>query len=264
MQIAQLVENREIIRGEANLNGFSGGKYPLQSVVSNKSGASYSVGENKGNTTFPIRTITLRSSNNGEVCKEGTLTHLPDAEFHARKEKGLCFRCNEKYSADHKCKMKEQRGLRMFVMVNENEEYKIIEENEPEGKELARLDVKGNSATYVELSINSVVGLKDLGPMKVRGKLQEEEVVTDCGATHNFISDKLVKKLQLPTKETAHYGVILGSGTTIQGNGICEALEVQLKDWTVNCKAGLFTLRTGRSRYYFGNAVALFFRTDCG
>ena len=59
MQIAQLVENREIIRGEANLNGFSGGKYPLQSVVSNKSGASYSVGENKGNTTFLIRAITL-------------------------------------------------------------------------------------------------------------------------------------------------------------------------------------------------------------
>ncbi|KAA0054635.1 reverse transcriptase [Cucumis melo var. makuwa] len=48
------------------------------------------------------RTVTLRSSNAGEVRKKGSSKRLPDAEFKARKEKGLCFRCNEKYSADHK------------------------------------------------------------------------------------------------------------------------------------------------------------------
>ena len=55
----------------------------------------------------------------------------------------------------------------------------------------------------------------------------------DCGATHNLIFEKLVKRLQSSTKETTHCGVILGSRTTIQDKGICEALEVQLKDWTV-------------------------------
>ena len=53
----------------------------------------------------------------------------------------------------------------------------------------------------------------------------------DCGATHNFISEKLVKSLQIAIKETAHYGVILGSGTTIQGKGVCEDVEIQLADW---------------------------------
>ncbi|KAA0061899.1 disease resistance protein [Cucumis melo var. makuwa] len=65
------------------------------------------------------------------------------------------------------------------------------------------------------------------------GKAEEVVILIDCGGTHNFISDKLVKKLHLPTKETAHYGVILGSRTAIQGKRICEALEVQLKDWIV-------------------------------
>ncbi|KAL0550402.1 hypothetical protein IC582_014912 [Cucumis melo] len=163
---------------------------------------------------FPIRTITLRSSDVGEVRKEDTSKQLPNVEFQARKEKGLCFRCNEKYSADNKCKMKEQRELRMFVVVNETEEYEIIQESEPERKELTRLEVKGDNTAYVELSINSMVGLNDPGTMKVRGKMQEEDVIIliDCGATHNFVLEKLVKKLQLPTKETAHYG---------------------LKDWTV-------------------------------
>ncbi|KAA0062488.1 Transposon Tf2-6 polyprotein [Cucumis melo var. makuwa] len=115
IEIAQLVENKEMIRGEANLSGFSGGKYPPQAIMSAKTGANYATGDNKGNTMFPIRTISLRSSNVVEVHKE----------------------------------------------------------------------------------------------------------------------EKLMKKLQLPTKETAHYWVILGSGTAIQGKGICGALEVQLKDWIV-------------------------------
>ena len=59
MLIAQLVENREIIRGEANLNGFAGGKYPPQAVTNAKATANQSTGDNKGNTSFPIRTITL-------------------------------------------------------------------------------------------------------------------------------------------------------------------------------------------------------------
>ncbi|KAA0046563.1 Transposon Tf2-9 polyprotein [Cucumis melo var. makuwa] len=99
-------------------------------------------GDSKGNTSFPIRTITLRSSNTGEVRKEGTSKRLPDAKFQMRREKELYFRCNEKYSADHKYKMKEQRDLRMMV------------------------EVRDDTAAYVELSINSVVGLNDPGTMK--------------------------------------------------------------------------------------------------
>ena len=70
MQIAQLVENRELIRNEANLKGFADGKYPSQSTVTGKSLTGNTLAENKGNTTFPIRTITLRSSNANKIRKE--------------------------------------------------------------------------------------------------------------------------------------------------------------------------------------------------
>ncbi|KAL0537583.1 hypothetical protein IC582_026564 [Cucumis melo] len=131
--------------------------------------------------------------------------------------------------------MKELHELRMFVVAGENEEYEIVEEKEPAKKELTSLEVLNENQTFAELLINSVVGLNDPGTMKVRGKLLDEEIIVmiDCGATHNFISEKLVKALRLATKETAHYGVILGSGTTIQGKGICEAVEIQLADWKV-------------------------------
>ncbi|KAA0047329.1 myosin-11 isoform X1 [Cucumis melo var. makuwa] len=64
---------------------------------------------------------------------------------------------------------------------------------------------------------------------------KEENVIIliDCGATHNFISEKSVKSLQLPIRDTAHYGVILGSGTAIQGKGVFEDVEIQLMNWSV-------------------------------
>ncbi|KAL4037585.1 hypothetical protein IC575_001182 [Cucumis melo] len=234
MEAAQMVENREIVRMEAKMSGYSGGKLSNQIASNGKINPGGVAGDIKGNSSFSTRTITLRSQASNENRREGTYKRLPDAEFQARKEKGLCFRCNEKYSADHKCRLKEQRELRMFVITEGKDEYEIVEE-EKEEKDLGHPEVNGDLTTVVELSINSVVGLNDPGTMKVRGKLLGEEVIVliDCGATHNFVSEKLVKKLILPVKETAHYGVILGSGAAVQGKGICEKLEVQLNGWRI-------------------------------
>ncbi|TYK21518.1 Ty3/gypsy retrotransposon protein [Cucumis melo var. makuwa] len=234
MLTAQLVEDREILRNAANLNGYIGGKQSTSLSTGTKHLYYQQNKENKTNTSFLIRKITSKSPNPGEIRKEGASKRLPDAEFQLRKEKGLCFKCNEKYSVDHKCKMREQRELRMFVVKNNNE-LEIVEETEAESAELRVAEVQPHTTACVELSINSVVGLNDPGTMKVRGSLQGKEVVIliDCGATHNFVSEKLVTSLQLPIKETAHYGVILESGAAIQGKGICESVEIQMKNWTV-------------------------------
>lgn len=52
----------------------------------------------------------------------------------------------------------------------------------------------------VELALNTVVGFSTPRTMKLKGKINEKEVVVlvDCGATHNFISQKLVDSLNLP------------------------------------------------------------------
>ena len=166
MEVAKLVENKEIFRREANLNGYSDRKNSVQAFGENKVVTNNATGEIKGNT--------LRSPGPNENRREGTYKRLSNAEFQIRKEKGLCFRCNEKYSADHKCKMKDHLELRMFVVANDKEELEIVDREEVEKGELNKLEVKGDTTTFVELSINSVVGLNDPGTMKVRGKLWNE------------------------------------------------------------------------------------------
>ena len=74
MQIAQLVEIEKLSGEKLTSKGtphFSTG---------NKSSVISSSNENKGNTTFSMRTITLRGVANGEN-KEGPIRRLSDAEF---------------------------------------------------------------------------------------------------------------------------------------------------------------------------------------
>ena len=118
MRLAQLVENWKIIRNETNLKGYDGGKYPVQNSYNIKSNTTASSSDNKGNTIFPMRMITLRGTSSGETKKEGLSRRLSDAKFQARKEKGLCFRCNEKYSHDHNCHNREQREYDNKVVIS--------------------------------------------------------------------------------------------------------------------------------------------------
>ncbi|TYK19390.1 Transposon Ty3-I Gag-Pol polyprotein [Cucumis melo var. makuwa] len=76
MRLALKAEIREIIRREANLYGYAGG-----------------------------------STANGEARKEGPSKRLSDAEFKAKREKGLCFKCDEKYHSGHKCKEPEIKKI---------------------------------------------------------------------------------------------------------------------------------------------------------
>ena len=147
-----------------------------------------------------------------------------DAEFQSWREKGLCFRCEEKYYVGHRCKVKKQKELRMLVVHDNGEELEIIEDDPyDEELEIKPMEVGADENLNIELSITSVVGLNNSGTMKVKGKVKNEDVVVliDCGATHNFIYEKLVTALNLPLKTTTTYGVILGPGTTIKGKGVC-------------------------------------------
>lgn len=139
----------------------------------------------------------------GDNRREGLTKHLSDVEFQSRRKNGLCFRREEKYYVGHRCKVEAEC------------EEQIIE-------------VEAVENLNIELSINSFVGLTNLGTMKVKGKVKEEDVLVliDYGATQNFISEKLVTDLNFPIKATINYVVILRFGIAIKGKGVCGKIEV--------------------------------------
>ena len=114
-----------------------------------------------------------------------------------RCEKGLYYRCDEKYSIGHRCELQE---LQVVVCREEEREPGINAEEEvrSEGYE------EGDRAV-VELSVNFVVGLSSPKTMKLQGEIKGEGVIVmiDPGATHNFISVEMVRKWGMEVERAA-------------------------------------------------------------
>lgn len=89
-----------------------------------------------------------------------------------------------------------------------------------------------------EVSLNSVVGLSNPKTMKLRGKINDKDVIVlvDSGETHNFVSLKIVEFLGLPVEIVGCFGVSLGNGETIKGHGLCKAVELHLAGQMMICE----------------------------
>ncbi|XP_022131713.1 uncharacterized protein LOC111004816 [Momordica charantia] len=158
------------------------------------------------------------------VKKETAYKRLTEEEYRKRWENGLCFRCEKKYSVGHRCRNQQ---LRVFMVHDEELTMTEEEEDHEEGE---TLDEKGKAVV-----LNTVVGLTTLGMIKIKGILQGQGVVVllDCGAAHNFISNRLVKEFKIPQSETYNYGIIAGTRPAVKGKGICCGVVMELLGVTV-------------------------------
>ena len=111
----------------------------------------------------------------------------------------------------HRCKNKQ---LQILLAEEENGdqviELEILETDEP---------VLTKEA---ELSLNSVVGLSIPKTMKLRGQIARLEVVVmiNCDVSHNFLSMDLVQKLGIPSVGLHCFGVLMGTGLSLKGEGV--------------------------------------------
>ena len=92
--------------------------------------------------------------------REPSFRWWTDSELQARKEKGLCYRCDEPFNKRHRCKNRE---LRLCVVADDLGDTEMSEEEIGEGM----VEI----GPVVELSLNSVVGLTAPGTFKLREKL---------------------------------------------------------------------------------------------
>lgn len=107
-------------------------------------------------------------------------------------------------------------------MVNGEDLPKLAEKSE--GNDIGVSDL-------VEVSLNSMVGLTASKTMKLEGMIGSQEVMVliDTGATHNFISMDLVNKLAIPRVATNGNGVLMGTGLSVQGDGVCKGVVLSLQ-----------------------------------
>ncbi|XP_062088454.1 uncharacterized protein LOC133795014 [Humulus lupulus] len=151
---------------------------------------------------------------------------LSETELQEKKRRGVCFKCDGRWTQGHEC---SQAEVQVVIIQDEAVDAPATD---PIGEVLGiAAATEAAEAHMVEVSLNAVVGLTSPKTMKILGSILGHEVVVlvDSGATHNFITTELAQKLALPLSTTDAYGVQLGSGQAVKGEGICRSVPLHLQ-----------------------------------
>ncbi|CAL5376490.1 unnamed protein product [Camellia sinensis] len=101
-----------------------------------------------------------------------------------KKAKGLCFKCNEKYTRGHICKKNQ-----LYALEVEQEDQEQVED---EGADVEEDQVPEEE---LQISINALSGSVSYRTMRVKGNVKKKLVMIliDSGSTHNFLSPEVIK-----------------------------------------------------------------------
>ena len=137
-----------------------------------------------------------------------------------RREKGLCFQCDEKYSCGHKC------SPSLFLLIMEDSE-EVPESHDPQFT-LPEILPKPPPA---QLSFNALSGHVVLETLRMQGYIrgQPVSILIDGGSTHNFVHHRVVMSVGLTTTVTSPLRVTVGNGEELQCQHTCPNVEVTIQ-----------------------------------
>ncbi|GAU37691.1 hypothetical protein TSUD_164940 [Trifolium subterraneum] len=163
-------------------------------------------------------------------------TQLSYNELMERKQKGLCFKCGGPFHPMHQCPEKQLRVL-------------VIDEDEDGEEEAKILAVEVDESDDEEKGEMIVLNLHHIAhdthhTVKFQGYIGGVEVLilVDSGATHNFISQKLVHQMEWPIEDTPEMKVKLGDGFQTATKGVCKGLGMFIGDFQLSPNMHLFEL----------------------
>lgn len=146
---------------------------------------------------------------------------MTTAEMQLRREKGLCYTCDEKFSLSHKCPNKHY-----YVLQLDDGEPEITEPDSPEAKEETT-----ETPTEHHLSFNALSGETAAGTIRFTGSIagQRVQVLLDGGSSDTFIQPRLVKSLRLPVEAVSPFRVLVGNGHYLHGDSKIRELEMDIQ-----------------------------------
>lgn len=173
------------------------------------------------NTAFPAPTHKanppalppLLSTLNLPICR------LSPAELRKKREKGLCYNCDKKYSANHRCRNKYLVLLGTDDEVNAQKEAHIPPKPDDEG-------VTGDIST-----LNALAGQGNPHSLHLIGEIDHHQfhVIIDSGSTHNFVKLALVERLGLAIQPTTKFRVYIGNGDYLLCQYVCPQMALLLQ-----------------------------------
>lgn len=164
--------------------------------------------------------------------------NLPDRELLHQQQKGLCYRCGGVFHSHHQCL---DRQLRAMVLDDDDEdegEAQVLTANQTDATKL-----DGECSVMHLGSLNPEKGWKP-NTIKLKGFVRGVPILilVNSGATHNFISSKLVTAMGIQIEDTCPMRIKMGDGHKVITTGACKGVELKLGALQFSIDALLFAL----------------------
>lgn len=134
-------------------------------------------------------------------------------EARDRREKGLCYYCDEKFSPGHRCERPQ-----LFMMEDTGEASFDMENGETMPK-------------VPEISFHAIAGTDHPQTLRVLGRLKNKELVVliDSGNTHNFIDQTIVTRYGLPVIHNKRFQVMVANREKVNCAGMCQGITIDVQ-----------------------------------
>ncbi|KAL5720791.1 hypothetical protein ACHQM5_013426 [Ranunculus cassubicifolius] len=164
---------------------------------------------------------------------------LSPTEMQARRDKGLCYTCDEQYSFGHKCKQKQ---VYMIATAGEFEEESCAATDNTQSSDLIPVDKEGDKS--IEISLNALSGNASYQTLQLQGKVSNRllTMLVDTGSTHNFLDSNTAKMLGCPMQATTVHSVKVAGGGQLQCEAICQNFQFELEGVTFTSDVRLLPL----------------------
>ncbi|KAJ1376277.1 Retrotransposon gag domain, partial [Sesbania bispinosa] len=160
-------------------------------------------------TTPPIR--------NSNVKK------ISPAEMQLRREKGLCYFCDEKFTFNHKCPNRQ-----LLMLQTEEEDFAPDNDSDIVHSMTPTHSEEGLDDNH-HLSLNAMHGGLGAGTIRFTAHINTlpVTVLVDGGSSDNFLQPRIAKFLKLAIEPAPMFKVMVGNGNYMTAEGMIKELKIQ-------------------------------------
>jgi hypothetical protein len=121
-----------------------------------------------------------------------SIKRLSPAELQARREKGLCYNCDERFVRGHRCKhLFNLLIVGPEISMDEGSTLQTLESED----QIYQDPIEDPTPDPAQISFHALMGHTIPQTLRVMGQINHNPVaiLIDSGSTHNFLQDRVAK-----------------------------------------------------------------------
>lgn len=152
-----------------------------------------------------------------------------------RRDKGLCYYCDEKFSFKHKCPNKH------LLLLQVDDEPPLEPEIDPPDEPPPIEDV---TQSLHHISLNAMAGASGVGVIRFIRHVADLtiQILVDGGRSDNFLQPHVAHFLHLPVEPAPPFNVLVGNGQTMEHEGRVQNFAVTIQGHLIQVPVFLLSI----------------------